>query len=699
MDVAYSYIRFSSAVQERGDSIRRQTELRDRWLARHPNVPLDESLTLADLGVSAFRGKHRADDRTALGQFLRAVEDGRVKRGSYLLVESLDRLTREELGDAFELILGLVNRGVRIVQLHPTETILQKPVNMASLMLAVVELSRGNSESQMKSVRVGAAWKKKREDARSTKKIMTPSRPDWLEFSEGRFHFKAVAKAIIRRIYRMSAAGMGYRTIARELNAAQVPHWKKPVWTTGSIRNLIRSRGTLGEVQPGCRDTTGKPRPDGDPIEGYYPAAVSPGEWHEANAAADARHRRGGGRPHGKGGFVNIWSGLLKEAGAGGPLHVNYWGGKVVHGKPTRSRQRVYMSGAGKARGELLGGLGKIPVAVFDRLILSKLTEIKPKDLFPDEGPDDVADMRAQLARLDAQMRALTNLFDGEEDVAPEVAEKLKKKHAERVRLAAAVTRAERGVQSPARPARGEFGNLVEALDSAKDEGAARTRLRSLIARAVERVDALFVSARGELFSREKGEVFKKYLRTEAVLVAVQIRFLDGTVREFAIFHRARRVGPKYDRPEHSGVKSFNDAGFAPRDLRDPAAVAKLEPVLRSALLSYCGIHSDNLGAVPLGTESALTWSVVTRRVVTRRDPAKPRAPTDDMTLTAARSRAAELMKAYPTWSDRRIGEAARMDHKTIGKLRRVLIQAGAIQRAKTIEARDGRKCKPRVEA
>src|SRR5438477_7635 len=52
---AYSYIRFSSAEQERGDSLRRQKMLRDDWLKRHPQVSLDTNLSLQDLGISAVR--------------------------------------------------------------------------------------------------------------------------------------------------------------------------------------------------------------------------------------------------------------------------------------------------------------------------------------------------------------------------------------------------------------------------------------------------------------------------------------------------------------------------------------------------------------------------------------------------------------------------------------------------------------------
>ena len=47
--------------------------------------------TYKDLGVSAFRSKNSKTG--ALRAFLKAVEEGDIPRGSFLLVESLDRLT------------------------------------------------------------------------------------------------------------------------------------------------------------------------------------------------------------------------------------------------------------------------------------------------------------------------------------------------------------------------------------------------------------------------------------------------------------------------------------------------------------------------------------------------------------------------------------------------------------------------------
>src|SRR5262245_58222501 len=92
---AYSYLRFSSPAQADGDTVRRQSALRDDWLRRHSHVTLDQSLILADRGVSGFTGEHRTNKKHHLARFLDLVRRGRVAAGSYLIVENLDRLSRE----------------------------------------------------------------------------------------------------------------------------------------------------------------------------------------------------------------------------------------------------------------------------------------------------------------------------------------------------------------------------------------------------------------------------------------------------------------------------------------------------------------------------------------------------------------------------------------------------------------------------
>jgi DNA invertase Pin-like site-specific DNA recombinase len=55
--VAYSYIRFSTPDQIKGDSLRRQTEASHRYAAEN-NLTLDETLNIRDLGVSALHLTH-----------------------------------------------------------------------------------------------------------------------------------------------------------------------------------------------------------------------------------------------------------------------------------------------------------------------------------------------------------------------------------------------------------------------------------------------------------------------------------------------------------------------------------------------------------------------------------------------------------------------------------------------------------------
>lgn len=85
----------------------RQLDLSQRYAQAH-GIELDTSLQLNDFGISAFRGHNATSGR--LGSFLQAVETGRVKPGSVLLVESLDRLSRSEVMDSLTLFTQLQER-------------------------------------------------------------------------------------------------------------------------------------------------------------------------------------------------------------------------------------------------------------------------------------------------------------------------------------------------------------------------------------------------------------------------------------------------------------------------------------------------------------------------------------------------------------------------------------------------------------
>ncbi len=113
---AFSYIRFSDSKQAKGDSLRRQLE----WgpeIAAKQGWNLDTSLHLKDLGVSAFKGRNATTG--ALSGFLAAIKKGKVRGGDILLVESLDRLSRDDIDPAWELFRSILKAGIEIVTREP----------------------------------------------------------------------------------------------------------------------------------------------------------------------------------------------------------------------------------------------------------------------------------------------------------------------------------------------------------------------------------------------------------------------------------------------------------------------------------------------------------------------------------------------------------------------------------------------------
>jgi DNA invertase Pin-like site-specific DNA recombinase len=112
---AYSYLRMSTDLQLKGDSRRRQLEA-SRAYAEANDLNLAQDAELEDIGVSAFKGAN-ARDGAALGRFLEAVRSGAINPGSYLIVESLDRLSREQVLTAQSLFLSIIQAGINLVTL------------------------------------------------------------------------------------------------------------------------------------------------------------------------------------------------------------------------------------------------------------------------------------------------------------------------------------------------------------------------------------------------------------------------------------------------------------------------------------------------------------------------------------------------------------------------------------------------------
>ena len=98
-------------------------------------------------------------------------------------------------------------------------------------------------------------------------------------------------------MFDLALAGYGTTKIAVKFNEEGVPvmgreefQGKKVVWNTTVIHHILSSRSTFGEYQPHQGTHKAKNRkPVGDPIKGYYPAAVSEDIYHATQAALKSR--------------------------------------------------------------------------------------------------------------------------------------------------------------------------------------------------------------------------------------------------------------------------------------------------------------------------------------------------------------------------------------------------------------------------
>lgn len=322
---AYSYLRFSTPAQAAGDSLRRQTEKAVNYAVKHDLI-LDTELKLRDEGRSGYDGTNARIG--ALAAFLAEVKSKTVPRGSYLLIENVDRLTRADLPDAMELFWGLINSGIVVVtvsdeQRYSRESLSAEPWAVYAI---VSELIRGNRESAVKGERVARAYEQKRRDARNGK-LFTRMLPPWLRWNEDTAKIEAVPSRanIVRTVYEMTAQGRSPQRIAQTLNEQGITPWgragrKAAFWYQSYVRKLLSTSAVVGTYVPRkvTKDGVGRKRrtPLG-PIEGYYPAVVDQDLFEQVAArmrTTAARGRNADVAPK------SIFAGVMKCARCGGTI-------------------------------------------------------------------------------------------------------------------------------------------------------------------------------------------------------------------------------------------------------------------------------------------------------------------------------------------------------------------------------------------
>ncbi|NUU65105.1 recombinase family protein [Enterobacteriaceae bacterium BIT-l23] len=259
MPKLFSYIRWSSSRQSEGTTLARQTAAAKAFAVEH-DLEYDE---IRDEGVSAFRGKN--SKRGALADFIAAVEAGAIPSDSWLYVENLDRLSRDEAMRSNDLLRRLLSLGMTVVtgqdkRIHTPES--EKDV--MAMIFSILAFERANEESRTKQKRTvgnALALVERHKQGRPVNIKAVGSAPWWIDASGPQYeavkphpvHWVAAKKAV-----ELFLRGWGaYRVVTylnQHLELYPAPRGNKgprqrvrSFWTIPTVKRLRLSRALIGE--------------------------------------------------------------------------------------------------------------------------------------------------------------------------------------------------------------------------------------------------------------------------------------------------------------------------------------------------------------------------------------------------------------------------------------------------------------------
>lgn len=316
MKKAISYIRFSSKQQATGDSLKRQGKLIQSWLKDNPDYSLDEKMQFTDLGLSGYS---RANvEKGAFGEFLAAVKAGYIPQGAVLLVESLDRISREDIDAAGDQLRNVLRAGVDVVTLQDGSWYKKDSLkDSLSMIKAILIMQRAHEESLTKSTRVRSGWERSRQSALETGKPMSKRCVAWLRLSEDGKCFEFVPEHVeaVKKVFELRLSGMSHIKIAAAMNTGgylTLNQYKPRAggWSQSTITDLLSNRSVIGYKVP----SRSMKAENVKEIPGYYPPVISETEFYAVQQMKTGAGRRpASDKPL----LTNIFKGVMRCAQCG----------------------------------------------------------------------------------------------------------------------------------------------------------------------------------------------------------------------------------------------------------------------------------------------------------------------------------------------------------------------------------------------
>jgi DNA invertase Pin-like site-specific DNA recombinase len=499
---AFSYIRFSSKKQADGASLERQLAGTRKYCEENRLV-LNESLTFRDLGVSAFKGDNR---ERGLGELLQACEDGLIPRGSALVVEALDRLSRQRprvvstllgrLLDDYGLEVHLT--GIKKVLYPVSESAADEGMDLLYVTMLAI---RASEEQETKAERLKDAFSRKRGRVARGEVLLETSEnklPWWVVYNPetGKLESPDERADTVRQIFEWAAKKMTSPEIARKLDGMGTPTWRPRAdkWSPSRIRHMVLSRAAEGVLESTPRS---KAAGHDFRVEGYYPVLVKPGlaERARESMTANSRYGRKGNpvptsdrseRP------VNLLRGLLRYDGNPARYDCRRNGNSggwigYYYGYDEASRKNLGVVSSKILEPTLLACLGELTVDM-----------LKPKVEEVDPAVAALSHAKRRLAETETSLERILSAIErgGELDSLIKRLEALEREKANQKEQAELLERKVRSRQAVG-TGEAELKELKSLLDADLGNNQMRQRVAQAVRRVVTRIDLSLEFDRG----------------------------------------------------------------------------------------------------------------------------------------------------------------------------------------------------------
>ena len=225
------------------------------WVDHHPNLVISED-DFTDEGISGFDGSNvRKGD---LGRFLHLVQIGEIPKGSILVIEQWDRLTRQNPMDAIPLVRDILKSGVEIQTLYPEQRyseISARDPSGIQLLQMVFTLIGSYAESAKKSDRLKKAWEIKRKKISEGKNVKLGRLPAWIIQDKDTLEISVDEEKakIVRLIFHLYVEkGFSHRRIRDYLVDEEIPpisfKQRRPdhIWQRTYVTKILHDPAVIG---------------------------------------------------------------------------------------------------------------------------------------------------------------------------------------------------------------------------------------------------------------------------------------------------------------------------------------------------------------------------------------------------------------------------------------------------------------------